>query len=76
MYQRMIRETLAKQGRIGVKPYLVEAWMRLEHGTLDALGGAAWNREVREASDCVLADPAASERLAKSQGIRDEGGAR
>jgi len=70
MYQQMIRETLAKQGRIGVKPHQVEAWMRLEFGTLDALGGAAWNRAVREATDCIdAAGDEQSERLAKSYGI-------
>lgn len=71
MYQQMIRETLANQGRIGVKPHQVEAWMRLEFGTLDALGGAAWNRAVREAVDCIDGCPESqSERLAQSYGLK------
>ena len=72
MYVNLIRETLARQGRIGVNPYHVEAWMRLEYGTLDHLGGAGWNRAVREAAECVAAStPAESESLAKSYGCAE-----
>ena len=35
MYEQMIREAMARLGRIGEQdPAIVEAWMRLEHGTL------------------------------------------
>jgi len=53
VYAPLIRETLARQGRIGTNPYHVEAWMRLVYGTLDALGGAEWQRAVREAVQCL-----------------------
>ena len=53
MYRDLIRETLARQGRIGTDPYWVEAWMRVEHGTLDHLGGTDWDDEVRLAVACV-----------------------
>jgi len=70
MYQQMIRETLARLGRIGTDPRHVEGWMRLEFGTLDHLGGAAWNRAVSEAVDCVdAAEPGINDRLAASYGL-------
>lgn len=70
MYQQMIRETLAKSGRVGAAdPRHVEAYMRLEYKTLDALGGAAWRRAVDEALACVVADVALAERLAQSEGL-------
>lgn len=71
MYTNLIRETLAKQGRIGMNPAHVEAWMRAEYGTLDHLGGARWNRAVREAAECVDASTAAdNDALAASYGCR------
>jgi hypothetical protein len=52
-YQDLIRETLARQGKIGTDPYWVEAWMRVEHDTLDHLGGTDWDDEVRIATACT-----------------------
>lgn len=70
MYRNMIRETLAKMGRIGTNPRHVEGWMILEFGTLDRLGGPAWKRAVSEAVDCVMAaTPEQNERLADSYGV-------
>jgi hypothetical protein len=70
MYQQMIRETLAKQGRIGTEPRHVEAFMRGEFSTLDHLGGAAWTRAVREAAECVDAcEPGMAEQIAASYGL-------
>ena len=70
MYQQMIRETLARLGRIGTDARHVEGWMRCESGTLDHLGGATWNRAVREAVECVdAAEPGVSDRLAASYGL-------
>ena len=70
MYQQMIRETLARTGRIGVEPRHVEAFMRGESGTLDHLGGATWNRAVKEAVACVdAAGPEMAEAIAQSYGL-------
>jgi len=69
MYAQMIRETLAKQGRIGMDPRHVEAYMRSEYSTLDHLGGAIWNRAVKEAAECVDADPILAEQAARSHGL-------
>jgi hypothetical protein len=52
-----------------VDPRHVEAWMRLEHGTLDQLSTAQFISEVIMAERCILADPSQSERLAKSYGL-------
>lgn len=76
IYRDLIRETLARLGRLGMDPRHVEAWMRLEYKTLDALGGPRWNRAVREAAECVEAAPRGeSESLALSYGLRPERGA-
>lgn len=66
MYQTMIRETLAKIGRIGIDPRHVEAWMRLENDTLDGLSSSAWSREVETAATLAMTNPSESESLAKS----------
>lgn len=70
-YTEPIRETLARQGRIGTDPWYVEAWMRLEFSTLDHLGGPTWERAVREAAECVdAATEEQSRDLAESYGLR------
>jgi len=71
MYERTIRETMARMGRVGAaEPRWVEAWMRGDYGTLDHLGGALWDRAVREALECALASTAEfNERLAESWGL-------
>ena len=63
-YTPMIRRTLAERGLIGTDPILVEVWMRLEFGTLDALSPARFAIEVEAAAACVHADPETSRRLA------------
>ena len=56
MYAEMIRRDMAAVGRVGAAdPRHVEAWMRLEHGTLDALSAAAFRREVGLALACIEA---------------------
>src|SRR3989337_1095387 len=45
MYAQMIREELARQGRVGLDPALVEGWMRLGCGTLDGVGRSRLLRE-------------------------------
>jgi hypothetical protein len=71
-YQRLIREDLAAIGEIAAAdPRHIEAWMRLEHGTLDALSPAGFRSEVKTALACVReAGTAESERLAASLGVR------
>ncbi len=70
MYQRMIREHLARVGRVGTDARLVEGWMRSERGTLDALSPSTFRAEVLAAADCVAAAPTdLSERLAQSYGL-------
>lgn len=50
-------------------PAQIEAWMRLEHGTLDALSPDAFAREVVMSCLCIDADPHQSAALAKSYGL-------
>ena len=54
MYADFIRETLAKQGHIGqYDPRHIEAYMRLEHSTLDGLSKQQFDAEVAMAVQCV-----------------------
>lgn len=67
MYEQMIREELARQGRIGTSPRWVEGWMRLECGTLDGLNKARFRKEVSIAYCCTqAATPEENETLATS----------
>lgn len=50
-------------------PRLIEAYMRNEHGTLDALAPDAFAAEVKIAASCVAADPSLAELLAQSYGL-------
>ncbi|HPD73319.1 MAG TPA: hypothetical protein PLL30_16230 [Candidatus Krumholzibacteria bacterium] len=70
-YQQAIREEMAAMGRIGAAdPRHVEAWMRLEHSTLDGLSRSRFTAEVKTALDCIAAVPTSeSESLAKSFGL-------
>ena len=71
MYQQTIRETMARLGRVGAAdPRHIEAWMRLEHSTLDALSPAQFSAEVSEALNCIAAStPAENQSLADSFGF-------
>lgn len=70
MYQTMIREELAKMGRIGTDPRHVEAYMRLEHSTLDGLRSFAGSvRAAVRAMDEEGMSSADLDRLAWSYGI-------
>jgi len=50
-------------------PRHVEAYMRLEHGTLDRLSPRQFAADVKMAVACIDADPAMAERLAQSYGF-------
>lgn len=54
-YQDLIREDLAAIGEVGVSPRFVEAWMRVQHDTLDSLSPRMFRREVKIAAACVHA---------------------
>ncbi len=70
-YTTLIREYAALLGYAGTDPAHIEAWMRVEHGTLDALSPARFRAEVLVAIDCVRAAAAAdNDALAASYGLR------
>lgn len=52
-YTRTIREELARQGKIGTDPRHVEAYMRLEHSTLDGLSRSQFKQEVAIGIACI-----------------------
>jgi len=55
-YFDLIREEIARLGAIGTDPRHVEAYMRLEHSTLDGLSKSQFSVEVEGCIGCVLAD--------------------
>lgn len=66
----MIAETAARHGRLDAEPRHVEAWMRLEHGTLDALSRQQFDAEVLTCIQCCdAATREQSEHLAQSFGL-------
>jgi hypothetical protein len=70
-YTQIIRETLARIGRVGAADARhVEAWMRIEHSTLDGLSVDQFRTEVKVALQCIETGPLAdSESLAQSMGL-------
>jgi hypothetical protein len=68
-YQQAIREELARMGRIGVAPRHIEAFMRVEHSTLDGITNLA--AAVRKAVRDYDAEDGANigDRLAASYGL-------
>lgn len=70
-YAQSIREDLAALGFIGrYGARHVEAYMRIEHPTLDALSPRQFRSEVAVAAECVdAAGPADAEALALSFGL-------
>lgn len=69
IYRDFIREILSAAGR-SEDLRCVEAYMRLEFGTLDALSTAQFQKACLDAADCVAADPAQAVALADSFGLR------
>ena len=55
MYAQAIREECSRQGYIGMDPRHIEAYMRIEHSTLDNLSRAQFRAEVGLCIQCVLA---------------------
>jgi hypothetical protein len=69
-YQEIITDILEKHGVRGVDPRHVEAWMRVEHPTLDALVNWQWEKEVALSVACIKeAGIEDSEALAQSYGL-------
>ncbi len=70
-YREQIKAILERDwGARDVDPAHVEAWMRLERGTLDGLDARQFAREVGAALECVdLAPREHSGRLAESYGL-------
>lgn len=62
-YAEAIREDLKALGMQADSRH-VEAYMRLQYGTLDHLDRRTFRREVRIAAVCANADPRAAEELA------------
>ena len=70
MYQQLIREFAARLGRIGVDPHHVEAWIRVEHSTLDWMDRERFHFEVEVEIACIdHAGDDQSEALARSFGL-------
>lgn len=63
-YQERIKAIVPR-----ANPRHVEAWLRSEHGTLDALSPERFAYEAHEAANMAAADPDMSEKLAQSFGI-------
>lgn len=56
-YQQVIREELARMGRVGAAdPRHIEGYMRLGHGTLDGLSAAEFRLEVEIGLECIRED--------------------
>ncbi len=69
-YQQTIREMAALLGCIGINPRHVEAWMRVEHSTLDWMDRERFRTEVERAIACIdHAGTEKSESLAQSFGL-------
>jgi len=71
MYRDLIAKAMAALGRTGAHPlHHVEAWMRVEHSTLDHLSPVAFRREVAIAIECCdESNVVESEGLARSFGL-------
>ena len=71
MYDQMIREVMAKRGDVGrYDARHVEAFMRVEHSTLDGLSKQQFASEVVIACKCIEEVGAnRSEAIAKSFGL-------
>ena len=71
MYKEAIRIEAAKRGFIGkYNPRHIEAYMRLEHSTLDGLSPKQFSDEIGIAMECINVDGAGNaEKLAQSFGL-------
>lgn len=65
----MIYRNLIKELAPTYNPAHVEAWIRLEHGTMCHLSRNRFESEVKAACDCIDSDPDTSVALAESYGL-------
>lgn len=71
LYARVISEELTKLKRSEIDPRHVEAYMRVQYGTLDHLDRRTFKKEVKVAVDCIDQDGEdQAESLALSYGLR------
>jgi hypothetical protein len=68
-YGGFISDVLRSLRITGIDPRHVEAYMRLDHGTLDSLSRSDFVRETKEIVPIIMADVKSAERLAKSYGL-------
>jgi len=69
-YSDRIREILTSNGYLGVDPRHIEAYMRVEHPTLDGLSLQTFMKEVQIGVECVRdGGVGAAENLAESFGL-------
>lgn len=68
-YQQSIQKYLDSHGYKGVQPRHVEAYMRLERRTLDALTEEAFDQLAQECIMTVILDEPLAEKLAQSYGL-------
>lgn len=70
MYQKMIKKELERMGEEDTDPRHIEAFMRIEHGTLDHLSQVAFRQEIRIGLDCISEGGVeGAESLAQSFGL-------
>lgn len=70
IYQKFIKETLKEMGCEQYDPRHIEAYIRIEHDTLDGLSSAMFRKEIELAIFCInSAGINAAERLAQSFGL-------
>jgi hypothetical protein len=70
MYQKRISEILQSIGRADINPRHIEAYMRLEHSTLDGLSSVKFRKEVIFCSQVIDYDGIENaESCAKSFGL-------
>ena len=69
-YNQKIKEEIAKQGHLGIDARHVEAYIRLEHSTLDGLSISKFKKEISTGIQCVQIDGTKNaENLAKTFGL-------
>ena len=69
VYENVIVPILVRLGRRDIDPRHVEAYLRLERGTLDSMSRHDFERIMPEIIDTIDADPITAEKLAKSEGL-------
>lgn len=69
LYKDLIKAELGRNGFVEVDPRHVEAYMRLQHSTLDGLSAVQFNYEVRLFAGVVMTELPDAELLAQSYGL-------